>query len=423
MDSFVSSEPRSTPGVSSEPALSLEAILSSDTTLAWDEAVSIVEALCEAVQGSVLRTIPGAKEIFLTGTGTVAVRSGAGTPEPVEAGRRLVELLGKATVPAPLRLFASQAVRAEQHPSIVEFQQGLNYFAKSGGRERIVAVYERCSRELAAMPFPSEGETKSGKALDKAEPADERGTKRRLGREALLVGGAIVVIVSVLSCAYLAWPKLSRPSADPEAVPAVQAEAAVSTKRPAGRRAETRTRATAAGTPAPQPAPAAPGEAAGSSGSVITPRRDPLDLEIIGAQPAASSLQESADSGGSSTSEPEDVAPPASDTPLFVQDGPAELVDLDRVYSAADAAVVPATLSREQLLPPPMGVLEGVEPLRIELVVSADGTVERARFLVPPRRMPDMMLLSSAKTWTFNPALKDGRPVRSRVVLSWFVAP
>ena len=124
--------------------------------------MSIVEALCEAVQGSVLRTIPGAKEIFLTGTGTVAVRSGAGTPEPVEAGRRLLELLGKATVPAPLRLFASQAVRAEQHPSIVEFQQGLNYFAKPGGRERIVAVYERCSRELAAMPFPSEDETKSG---------------------------------------------------------------------------------------------------------------------------------------------------------------------------------------------------------------------------------------------------------------------
>ena len=107
-----------------------------------------------------------------------------------------------------------------------------------------------------------------------------------------------------------------------------------------------------------------------------------------------------------------------------MQDGPAEPVDLeDRVYSSADAAVVPATLARQQMLPPPIGVVQGVAPLRIELVVSAEGTVERARFLVPPRRMPDMMLLSNAKTWTFNPALKDGRPVRSRVVLSWFVAP
>ena len=102
LDSFVSGEPRLDPAASSEPTVSLESLLSSDISLAWDEAVSIVEALCEAVQGGVPRSIPAAKEIFLTGTGTVAVRSGAGTPEPVEAGRRLLELLGKATVPAPL---------------------------------------------------------------------------------------------------------------------------------------------------------------------------------------------------------------------------------------------------------------------------------------------------------------------------------
>ena len=240
-------------------------------------------------------------------------------------------------------------------------------------------------------------------------------------KETMLAGGAIVVIVLVLSCAYLAWPMLSRSSADQEAIPEVQVEAAVSTKRPAGRRAETRTRA-AAGTLAPQPDPAPPGEAADSSGSAITPRRDP-DLEIIGPQPVASSLQDSVEAGGS-TSEPADTALPASGTALLVQDGPTEPVDLeDRVYSSADAAVVPATLARQQMLPPPIGVVQGVEPLRIELVVSAEGTVERARFLVPPRRMPDMMLLSNAKTWTFNPALKDGRPVRSRLVLSWFVAP
>jgi hypothetical protein len=43
----------------------------------------------------------------------------------------------------------------------------------------------------------------------------------------------------------------------------------------------------------------------------------------------------------------------------------------------------------------------------MELVVSAEGAVESARFLVPPQRMTDMMLLSNAKMWTFTPALKD----------------
>jgi hypothetical protein len=114
------------------------------------------------------------------------------------------------------------------------------------------------------------------------------------------------------------------------------------------------------------------------------------------------------------------VAPPS---PLFVQGVPAEAVNVDRVYTPSDPGVVPATLVREQLLPPAMGVATGAAPLQLELLVSADGAVERARFLVPPRRMTDMMLLSNAKTWTFNPALKDGRPVRSRVVLSWLVAP
>jgi hypothetical protein len=155
--------------------------------------------------------------------------------------------------------------------------------------------------------------------------------------------------------------------------------------------------------------------------SPVAPGQDPADLESAGRQPAPASLAEAADGG--STSAPAGGAPAASTVPLFVQDTPAEPVDLDRVYSAADAGVVPATLVREQLLPPAMGVLEGVAPLQLELLVSADGAVERARFVVPPRRMADMMLLSSAKMWTFNPALKDGRPVRSRVVLSWNVAP
>src|SRR5688500_5193850 len=129
---------------SSEPAVSLETVLSTNMSIAWDETVSIVEAVCEAVQGNVLRSIPGATGIFLTGAGTVAVRSGAGTPEPMDAGRRLLELLEKGTVPAPLRLFASQAVRPEQHSSLVEFVQGLSYFSKPEGQSPIAAVDLRC---------------------------------------------------------------------------------------------------------------------------------------------------------------------------------------------------------------------------------------------------------------------------------------
>jgi len=84
--------------------------------------------------------------------------------------------------------------------------------------------------------------------------------------------------------------------------------------------------------------------------------------------------------------------------------------------------VQPAVLTRQQLLPPVFVDGPG-RPVRLELIVSPAGTVERARFLEAPQRMADMMLLSSAKTWQFTPAVKDGQPVRYRTVLSWVGAP
>ena len=54
----------------------------------------------------------------------------------------------------------------------------------------------------------------------------------------------------------------------------------------------------------------------------------------------------------------------------------------------------------------------------LEVVISQRGEVERIKLLSPPRRMVDVMALSAAKMWTFDPALKDGAPVRYRFVLT-----
>ena len=91
------------------------------------------------------------------------------------------------------------------------------------------------------------------------------------------------------------------------------------------------------------------------------------------------------------------------------------------VYSSEDRDVRPPQLRSAELSSP---LMPGA-PTRtasMEVVVSEQGTVERARFLTPPRRMPDMMMLSRAKVWEFTPALKEGRPVRYRLVLSWEVS-
>jgi hypothetical protein len=59
----------------------------------------------------------------------------------------------------------------------------------------------------------------------------------------------------------------------------------------------------------------------------------------------------------------------------------------------------------------------------MELLIDETGAVQHAKLTSTPMRMSDMMLLSPAKTWKFHPALKDGRPVKYRLTMSWVVAP
>jgi hypothetical protein len=48
--------------------------------------------------------------------------------------------------------------------------------------------------------------------------------------------------------------------------------------------------------------------------------------------------------------------------------------------------------------------------------VAHDGTAEKVRML-SARRFSDAAILSQIKTWRFTPTLRDGEPVRYRVLL------
>jgi hypothetical protein len=91
------------------------------------------------------------------------------------------------------------------------------------------------------------------------------------------------------------------------------------------------------------------------------------------------------------------------------------------IYSAADADVQPPVMLYPSL-PPTVFVARNADVTvinRMELVVAADGTVERVRLVNGPTRMPDMMLLSGAKLWRFSPATRNGEAVRYRTIVTW----
>ena len=98
----------------------------------------------------------------------------------------------------------------------------------------------------------------------------------------------------------------------------------------------------------------------------------------------------------------------------------AAVVD-DTIYSAADRDVIPP--QTEEKLPGPTISSWNTRTNAMEVIVSQTGAVERVRLVTPPQRMPDMFALSRAKVWMFKPAMKDGRPVRYRLLLTWEVNP
>ena len=114
-------------------------------------------------------------------------------------------------------------------------------------------------------------------------------------------------------------------------------------------------------------------------------------------------------------SSPEAAAPVEEDTIVEVT----MTRPLDHtVYSAADTDVVPP-------IPP---VASGLRPWRVksgpavEVTVGSDGSVERVQVL-GTTHMSDAMVLSHVKAWKFAPAMRDGDPVRYRLLLEDPVVP
>lgn len=92
-------------------------------------------------------------------------------------------------------------------------------------------------------------------------------------------------------------------------------------------------------------------------------------------------------------------------------------VEASPIYTKDDPDVTPARLLTAQN---GGGLDASITDINsMELVISKLGRVEQAKLSAPAKRMTDMVLLSSAKTWKFVPAMRNGEPVRYRTIYSW----
>ena len=379
--------------------------------VSWDEAVAVIEELCSLLTADgEERSVPGFEDVAIAANGTVSVshrrwRGGAG---PVDAGRALHALLSTADVPMALRLFVTQAKAPETHGSLREFASALAYFGKPGRPVLISALYRRATAAGGippSVPTPRPQEEHIPKRDGERRPTSRRGT---WGVKIGLAACLLVAAAWIWSSGMLTDDSVSKSS-----ILLSQAKQAI-TELGAGVRALTSAEPPAAG---PDQAPPVvlrtqtPRETRASNRPDIANLAQAVTPDTL-LPPAPAAVHEE-DASATIPAPPVQAPAPPIEPAVQPDAGP-------RLYSTEDTDVSPPVLLYPQLPPPLMIAQPGATRVnRMELVVSADGTVERVRLVNGPTRMPDMMLLSGAKMWRFTPAVKEGAPVRYRAIVTW----
>ena len=426
-------------------SISLQEVTSRGTSVSWEEGVAIVEELCSLLLPAERAPlpIPSLDDILISADGTIRLPSRVGGERgPDAAGRLLHALLSTTDVPMALRLFVTQASTPRAHASLNEFAAMLAYFGKPARAEMIQAVYARhmvaLGQKPVTLPKPVSQTPVAPKpaAARQAEPPKPAFTPPKRVKKipawylVALPAGATAGLAGVVLLWAWAGPTDEGGVADAETVASVVSEFAVAPLGASGHGVGPETGATAVqlasaqAVPPTAVSPASPARAAVPA-RVLPPRAAPAVTAAATAAPNAAPELTRASTPVVAPSIVE--APPPAAAAVARTNRPLVVVPpsaSDTIYSSADADVLPPVLI-DQALPTPLLTIDRSTATenRMEILVTADGSVERVRMVAGPGRMPDMMLLSGAKMWQFTPAVKDGEAVRYLTVLSWTAFP
>ncbi len=156
---------------------------------------------------------------------------------------------------------------------------------------------------------------------------------------------------------------------------------------------------------------------------VLAALNDP-DIEAASAQPPLSDIRMLAsgfhDLAVKAAAPPPPPAPVAAAPPV-----PEPIVDsTPRVYGPADGNVVPPVTVRQTVPAYPGRVMAG-GATTMEIVIDEVGTVETATMENPLNPVYDRMALAATKSWQYQPATLNGKPVkyRKRIQITLIVEP
>lgn len=420
--------------------ISLADVLAMRVPVHWTEAVAVIEALCHVLteRGDVTR-VPDAADVVVTSHGEVMVHLGAPDIDDVDAlGRTLNALLDPVTTPIPLRLFVAHSIGSERFRSVQAYGEALAYYASPDRAELIRALYLRCL-QAAVVPNPNPVPVARAERVPPQVLAPDALRRRRVPRAAVIATAALVLL-AIGAFAYrsqggaAAAPLQTLRAAASSAATAVRQLVQVSTPGEASVPQEQPVeRADAAPLAPPVRAPRARATRAGAPAAASSELVLSASADAVLSPLAAGTAAE----GGLALPAPPVIRQPAGLIAEPAPGGPGPGMSLPAaavprvavpavdttIYSSAWPDVQPPVMFSPKL--PPVAPIDLLQPgtNTMELLIDETGAVQQARLTSRPVRMSDMIMLSPAKTWKFHPALKDGRPVKYRLTLSWVVAP
>jgi hypothetical protein len=405
-----------------EPAdLTAADLLGRRSAVAWYEAVAIVRAVSELVSETAepLHRIPELNQIHISSVGSIDVSGAVVAKDPVRRmGQILHALIAQSDPPVQLRLVISQATAPEPlYNSVREYWEALAYFERPQREALLRALYAR------AVAAPVGGEaTGSPSTFDDLSPLQQwsalsegaplLATRTRLPFRMRFIASAILIMLGLAATVgYLRMRGIApRTRTIAHVVTQIASGAAVSgmsaiTERLGLGRLAPAT--TAQGPPAITETRRSPASALKQTSHLLKAEASSFAaFDLQPDTPPAVVMRDNADSASIPSEQP---VPP-------------RVVDDDAMtYGPDSEGVTPPVGIRPQL---PRELPDGVEPKhlgRIEFVVRGDGTVESVKFLGQPRDVIDTLFLSVAKAWRFQPAMKNGMPVRYRKTI-WIAA-
>jgi hypothetical protein len=411
--------------------------------LSWPEAVAVVLEFLDRVPAQA--PLPDPAVVALSPIGELrafsrATLSGSPVKQSAELLRRLI---GDATAPAALReLIDQNGGEPPTHTSVPDFAHALAYFERPNRRAEVAAVYARARTIFDKAAADEELERLRARAVhDLKAPSAGVSTGWRWPTRQQVLHGAFVaglcVVIAASSVALVRVAVAPVPSRADAATPPLEVEVPLIARTPASIAAAAKNPSEMVGAasasirklidrgleatglsktgPAPEPESAT----AETPTSARRSRRRAAQSATNASQadaPAAPGAGGNLARGQWTVSVQEVTSPAGLAEFVAVSTGEADEGDTP-VYTRADAEVDPAVLVRPQMPSVPEELDDSDGASVFDLLIDQYGHVEQVRLVSPANRFRDRILVSAAKAWQFQPATRDGQPVRYRLRL------